>query len=514
VSTTAPYGLTTDGLVNGPLLDAIIRVSQRGGRSGDAFMSPDEQVAAVDSMAARTGARIRRYVDETDSVSGGSVEREGLQGSIDDAVRGEIDGILVAKVDRFARTVQGGLSAIVRLEDGGKLLWSAREGVIVGDEKATATDKMMRTFWLMLAQWQRDTLTEGWEAVRRRHIANGVANHAPFGYRKDVILDPQGKRIGGTRQLVPDPEEAPWVPVIFEHRANRWSWAKICDWLAAEDVKTRNGNDRWSIESVRNIIVNRAYLGEIRSGDVVNTKAHDALVSVDLWERANVVTTTTGARNEAEPYMLTTVIRCASCGVRMFGLTDRRKNAKGEEVVNRFYRCRGRHGSWGKCPAPARVRADEIEALVNAEFRAAYLGSKVAVPSEATDEVAAAEAELSAAEAELRAFVRTTAALDEDLFAEGVADRTARRDAAREHVAQARSSALGVALPANLAETWDSLTVGQRQPFIAAGFAVVAVARRPGPAAERSRTWLTGDPTTPTLLPGVDGHAELVAIEV
>lgn len=146
------------------------------------------------------------------------------------------DGIYVAKVDRFARTVQGGLSAINTLEDAGKELWSAREGVIVGDAEATATDKMMRTFFLMLAQWQRDTLTEGWEAVRHRHIAAGVYTVEPYGFVKDEQ----------TRRLVPHPRESPWVAPVFEHRAAGESSHGIAGWLNEQRAPTRNGGYRSS----------------------------------------------------------------------------------------------------------------------------------------------------------------------------------------------------------------------------------------------------------------------------
>lgn len=481
------------------VLDAVVRVSRRNGRSGDAFMSPTDQRDAIERYAAQHGATIADWHDETDSVSGKTIERAGLQAALDRALTGHVDGIIVAKLDRFARSVTGGLSAIGRLEAAGKLLWSAREGVICGDAPANAMETLMRTIWLGLAQWQLQTLTEGWESTRANHIGRGVANHAPYGYRK-----------GEDRRLLPRPGEAEWVPLIFERRADRWSWGRICDWLTAEGARPRRGGGAWSISTVKQLIANRVYLGELRSGEIVNLRAHEPLVTPSQWERANKVG---GARKrrEAEPYLLTGIIRCASCGCRMFGMTDRRyTNAAGELSIYRQYRCRGRHGAWGTCPAPARVDADEVEALVCDEFRRLFLIGG-AIPTDATTEVDAATAALEAADAELESFVTTAAALDTELFAKGVEARTERRDFARLRLSEARSHAVGVALPVGLDDVWDSYGIPERRPYVAAAFAVVAASRGTEPVPDRVRVWVTGT-DVPSPLPGVDGWSQLTPI--
>lgn len=488
------------------VLDAVVRVSRRNGRSGDSFMSPDEQRSAIEARAERDNVRIAQWFDETDSVSGGTVEREGLQAAIRRAQQGLTDGIIVAKVDRFSRVVQGGLGAITQLEDAGKELWSAREGVIVGDEKATATDKLVRTFWLALAQWQRDTLTEGWEAVRHRHIGNGVANHAKYGYRKDLQ----------TRRLVPDLAESEWVVPIFERRAARESWAAIAEWLTDQGAPTRDGAERWSYTSVRGIVESRVYLGEICSGDIVNPSAHEPLVPLDLWERANAVETNPGPRSEKGSYLLTGLIRCASCGVRMSGMISRQKDGGGNPATYAYYRCRSNHGSWGKCPQPARILAAELDELVEDVFRSRFLTGR-AVPAEATGDLDAALEAQRAAEADLEHFL-TAPSTDElrrtmgpEWFDTGMRARMDRVNEARDAVAEVRNAALGTAFPTDLADLWDSLDVNEKRGFLADGFALVAVAPGRGqgykrlPAADRCRIWTRNDSGIPTDLPARGG---------
>ncbi len=191
-------------------------------------------------------------------------------------------------------------------------------------------------------------------------IANGVPNHAKYGYRKD----------DQTRRLVPDSQEAPWVEPTFERRADGWTWERLADWLNEQGAPTRDGGG-WAVSSIRQIISSRVYLGEIRSGEVVNTTAHDPLVSLELLARANSVHKTP-LRRVAGQFLLSGLLRCAGCGMRMAGRSDHVTAAGGDQVTYRYYTCRRRF-SCGRCPAPARVRADEIEKLVDDAFHDRFL---------------------------------------------------------------------------------------------------------------------------------------------
>lgn len=479
--------------------DAVIRVSRVAGREGDAFMSPSEQRESIQRRADRDGVTISEWWDETDSVSGGTVEREGLQAAIKRAVSGKTDGILVAKVDRFARTVIGGLGAINTLEDAGKELWSAREGVIVGEEKATATDKIIRGFWLLLAQWQRDTLTEGWEAVRHRHIANGIYTQEPYGYRKDSY----------TRVLAPVSDEVPWITGMYERRADAMAWAKIAAWLNGNGVRTRD-DVLWTVNSVRRLIQSRVYLGEISSGDIVNPAAHEPIVSLDLWQRANAHNRSAALKGEATEYKLTSIIRCTGCGVTMRGNGRRTKYG-----AYRYYDCR-RHHTFGACPEPARIRADEIEAAVEDVFRTKFLHPTCEAQGDvSTEALDAAVLEQQAAEAELRDFLVSDSTIEmgrvlgKAWIEEGQAARLARVVEAREAVAEARNAVLGVTLPMNLSEIWDSLGVEEQRAFLADAFEVVAVRRGGG-----FRIWTRNDPSVPRDLPGRGGTSCITPISV
>lgn len=503
-------------------LGQIIRVSRRNDREGDSFMSPREQDSTNQSWARAHGDEIIKTFDESDSVSGKTVDREGLKEAIEMCRSGGLDGIIVSKVDRFSRDMIGGLLAVRELKAMKKSFIAAKHGIEItpdGDKSEDLMAKAMLNMLFMFAEWHLDSLTMGWETVRHDHIGRGVPNNEPYGYRKDGVRAPNGKLIG-PRNLVPVDDERSWVKAMYEKRADGLAWGKIADWLVAEDVLTRNGG-HWSINNVRDIVQSRVYLGEIRSGNIVNTEAHEPIVPLDLWNRANALNKTAQRREKAE-FELTGIIRCSGCGVRMAGRGDHRKYGS-----YRYYTCRRRH-SFGKCPAPSRIRADHVEAMVEEIFRERFLNPCLdngctAESSAETETLDAAEAALAEAEADLHAFLTSEATeemrrtLGQSYVDDGMRFRVNRVAKAREAVAEARNAVLGVTFPMDLAEVWDSLDLEERRSFLADAIEVIAVRRAAfgdEPIEDRVRVWTRGAPGVPAVLPGMGGMSVLTPIPV
>lgn len=465
-------------------MDAVIRVSRVNQREGDRFLSPTQQRDRIRAWAKANRVSISRWHDELDR-SGRTVEREGLQAALERAKAGTVDGIIVAKVDRFARTLVGGLTAIRELRDAGATFVAVQEG-IDGETQGTPSGRLFLGLLLLMAEWQLDTLTVGWEAVREHSIANGIAGHAPFGYMRD-----------GSRRLVPDPTEAPWVVRLFTERAQGASWTALADMLNDAGVQPRRGQ-RFTHARVRDLVHNVTYRGVLRSGSYVNETAHEPLVSAEQWEAAHG-RRSTSVRRDAEPFLLSGLVRCASCGVRMAGMVDRKRLASGEVKAYPYYRCRRSH-SFGRCPAPAKVRADEVEPAVEARFRDLYLADRDLVATEVLgDDVAQATAAVRAAQAEVEAYVVSTpASLDRAVYAKGLAVRQEALDEAQDALQAAEAAQHGVSLPRGLSDAWEGLSVEDRRGFLSDGLATVAVA--PGGAVG---IWAVNDPAAPAGLPGL-----------
>lgn len=482
--------------LKGTRLVMVRRVSRVNGRAGETFLSPQEQEDRCRGYAARLGAEIVESVDELDSVSGGSTEREGLEYALALCDEGRADGIVVAKVDRFARTVVGGLTVIARMEERGHWLLSEREGVMVGDERATATDKLVRNFFLMLAQWQRDTLAESWEAVRARKIGAGVHLAIPYGYRR-----------GEGGRLAPDPAEAPFVEMVFKLRAAGEGWLGIAHKLNEAGARPRRAK-LFTHRTIHEMVKVRTYFGEARSGEYVTEDAHEPIVSRELWDAANgVIPRRTRSQREDGVNVLAGILRCSSCGQRMSAQwVNGKQRAKASGRASRYYRCKGSY-SWGKCPAPASVNASDAEGFVVDLFLKTFRDLE-AIAAQDSDAIARAQAATDEAQADLSAYLTSPTITklqrtDPATWEEGAAARERALQDAREELDAAYVAANVVKLPADLGSDWETIGDHEKRAYLTDFFDLVAV--RPSafyrePAADRCVPFTRGQADAPKLV--------------
>lgn len=496
-------------------LSAVIRVSRVNGRKGEKFMSPATQRETISAWAKAQKVTVVNWHEERDK-SGKTTNREGLRAAMAEVARGKADGIVVAKVDRFARNAVEGLTAVRDLRDAGKSFAAIGDGIYGGAGDDTPTGRLMLGILLLIAQWVLESLTDGWNVTRERHIAAGIAAQVPYGYSR-----------AENRRLVADDETAPVVNRIFQMRADAVGWTEIADILTADGITTPlrlayerweaagaggdtpppKGGVRWTAPTVRKMVENPTYRGELRSGaDFVNPSAHKAVVSADLWERAQQQRKTPPPRGKG-CYLLAGIVRCAACGNRMKGSVSTYRPRNGEPQQVRYYRCRRRY-SGGICSAPASVSADDLDAYVADQFHRDVL-SETFTGTAVNGEVDAAIAALRDAEAELEAFLTSpaTAEMRRTLGAEwverGQNAKVAAVVASREAVAEARAAVLGAALPGNAVMLWPDTDDETRRGWLSAIYAVVAVKRgRDLAVTGRAKIWGTNDPGAPDNLPG------------
>jgi Recombinase/Recombinase zinc beta ribbon domain len=202
----------------------------------------------------------------------------------------------------------------------------------------------------VFAEHTRTTLKESWATSQRSAVEKGIhiAPNDFFGYDR---VD---------RRLVPN-TDAPTVVEAFRRRGKGDSWTAIADWL--NEVAPRE-TGAWNGQSVQRLCAKRVYRGEASRyvaqdrdgrGLIVNSNAHPALVTEKEWRAAQMEPRLAQPRGTGDLPLLSGLIRCAGC---RFGLSQGR-GAKGE----RLYRCRVRHAS-GRCPSPACISADAVEAHV------------------------------------------------------------------------------------------------------------------------------------------------------
>lgn len=493
------------------VLDATIRVSDRKGRTGDGWQSPGDQLDDILRAAKVNGAVVRKVHLETDSVSGRTTDRAGLNAAMAAIFAGHSDGLIVAYVSRFSRSSTEGLLAVRRLRQKQKRFISAREGINTWDPR-DATAQLILTLLLGIAEWEWETKRAEFDRHRRDAITNGVASNPAYGYQRD-----------DRRRLVPDPETSPVVKTIFRWRGRGWGYDRIAERLTDDCVPTPSGGQRWAHSAVYKILHNRVYLGELAQ-DIVHrdpddTKAtptverlvspvtHKAIVTATMWRKARAVDLTT-PRSEDDTFALAGLLRCATCGGRLAGCN----NIVGGRLY-RYYKCNGRQ-PWGRCPTLARIEADHIETIVFTAFRADYADGRILDASATDDDLEAAQAHLDHTRAELDSYntgenaryVKATAG--DDAYTTGLRSRADDVAAARDRLADVERATIGVAWPQTI-DVWDASAAmpDDRRMWIAVAYPVIVVAPRPAHqrnkresvtvAAARVFIWCRGDGDIP-----------------
>jgi site-specific DNA recombinase len=316
-------------------VDAYIRVSRIGGREGDRFISPELQKESIERVCAREGLKVVQWFEEVD-VSGGDAGRPKWNEVIQRVEQGKSRGVVCWNLSRFSRSVKDALTAIDRIEDAGGKLYS-EEGNL---------GKLDRAIRLAIAEDERDRATAGFRNAVANALARGVyvARRIPFGY----LRDPE------SRKLVPDPEKAPILVALFELRAKGLSWAQLSSWAQKEH------GYYFARETIRGMINNVAYLGHARSGELINEKAHEPVVSKLMWDRAQKAKgkrpVHTGA---AQNILLRGILTCATCGHNMVVGNTRGAKENGVRQKVPAYYCRNL-----ACKDRAYVKALDLDEYV------------------------------------------------------------------------------------------------------------------------------------------------------
>jgi site-specific DNA recombinase len=336
-------------------VDGYVRVSRVGGRSGPSFISPKVQREQIEGWARFKGAELLEVHVDLDE-SGGKVQRPGLQRALERVESGESDGIVVAKLDRFARSLTGALESIKRLDQAGATFVSVAEGL----DPTTPAGKMMMRLMLVMAEFELDRMKEAWEESRRQAVGRGIhlAGRVPTGYLR---------RRGG--RLEPDPVLADRIARCFLMRAERRNWREIVRYV--EESARRDPSEEPVLDhrSLALMMRNRAYVGEARSGPFWNPCAHEALVDRGVFEIVQQMRSLT-AQTSKRPTLLAGLMRCSGCRYSLTSHTEMRKT-----IADRSkYACVAR-SPHGVCGHPVSVFGSAVEDLIVETFFDLYEAS-------------------------------------------------------------------------------------------------------------------------------------------
>jgi DNA invertase Pin-like site-specific DNA recombinase len=465
-------------------LDGYIRVSRVGGRSGDAFISPGEQKERVRAWARGQGHRIAKWHEDLDQ-PGSKANRPGLNAAMERIESGATGGLVVARLDRFGRSVQDSANLLARIRAADGVLCTVAEGI----DTSGYMGKFLADLFAALGELELARIRENWDSARKSAVARGihVSGKVPTGYRRDE-----------NRILQPDPKVAPVIRELFRRRAAGVSWAQLARFLEEEGVVTPWENEHWTVASVGTVVRNRVYLGEARAGEIVNPDAHKPIVTLDEWQAANKARGVHPGRSGKGTGLLAGVLRCGGCSYAMKARMGRTRH--GKDFLE--YGCKPDKAG-GRCPSPAGVKASVIEPFVLEHLFA--FSKDARARTQAGEDESNLAAELAAAEAERDAALdeRLADALggaESDVYLRTLESRQARVDALLEARAESEQVREPAEIEADLEEVWEDLTLEDKRRILHSVFDSVFVWRINDkgtggkfPIAKRTKLFLVGE---------------------
>ena len=312
-----------------------------------------------------------RYDDG--GISGGTLERAGLKRLLNDVAKGQIDIIVVYKVDRLTRSLLDFAKLVEAFDGAGVSFVSVTQAF----NTTTSMGRLTLNMLLSFAQFEREVTAERIRDKIAASKAKGMwmGGIPPLGYRPD----------GRTLAIVP--EHAAIVADIFRRYLEIGNVRLLAEALKREGVLAperrtatgkRIGGRAFTRGQLYLMLGCRTYLGEIRHHDIVHPGLHSPIIDPALWGQVQAMLADNrqgqrSGRRASSPSLLAGLVRCSN-GVPL--VPDHATRGK---VRYRYYASRkDEEGKAGVLRLPAR----ELENAVTVRLAAA-LGDPVSLVAEA-----------------------------------------------------------------------------------------------------------------------------------
>ena len=237
--------------------------------------SINEQIERLKKYCEARGWTVYKvYIDG--GYSGANMDRPGLQELIRDVEAGAFDGVLVYKLDRLSRSQKDTLEIIEDI-----LLPSNVEFISMTENLDTSTPfgRAMIGILSVFAQLEREQIKEritlGLEGRAKEGKWTGAGN-APIGY--DFV---------GDSCLKVNEYEAMQVREAFDLFNQRTPLLRITRILNEKGYTHKYGT--WKIATVKQVLRRPVYCGLVKYKDEVHEGIHDAIISMETYEKAQAI---------------------------------------------------------------------------------------------------------------------------------------------------------------------------------------------------------------------------------
>jgi site-specific DNA recombinase len=322
------------------------------------FNSIDAQRAACESFIATRRADgwyavSERYDDA--GISGGTLDRPALHRLLSDVDAGKIAGIVFYKLDRLSRSLLDFAKLVDLLERKGIFIASASQDL----NSATSMGRFMINTLLSFAQYEREVIAERthdkMQATRRRGMWTGGFPILGF----DIV----------DRKLRVNEAEAERVRRVFETFLTNGGLVTTLEEMERLGIRRKAwtnqrgkhvGGQRFDKASLRHLLSNRIYLGQIRAGDEWVQGQHAAIVDPQTFEQVQAKLRDRPARRPRRrvpsDLLLSGLVVCAKCGC---GMSPHYASRSGRRYGS--YVCATYAKSGAKACPGSRIAAHDLE---------------------------------------------------------------------------------------------------------------------------------------------------------
>lgn len=312
--------------------------------------------------------RHRRWVElpgryDDSGISGGTLARPGLERLLADIEQGLVDMVVIYKIDRLTRSLSNFMRLVEQFENYGVAFVCVTQTFDTRD----TVGRLILNILLTFAQFEREMTSDRIRDRYKTLARNGrwIGGRLPLGY--DLV----------DRRLVINPREAAVVREIFERFVALGSYKELTAELARNGHRTKGwtnargervGGNRIQPITVRKMLCNHTYVGEIAYKGAVYPAVHEPIISRELWDAVQVRAAglrTRTARKTA-PHLLTGLLY-DGLGRSMSGDSARR-----EETEYRYYRSTARRGRHRGQRQTVRVDAPLLEEMTRSAICAFF----------------------------------------------------------------------------------------------------------------------------------------------
>lgn len=261
-----------------------------------------------------------------DGHSGATTDRPAFQEMLRDAKKGEINEVVVWKVDRFSRSLLDAVDVLTDLREMDIGFHSVIEHIDLKSPFGKAIFSILAVF----AELERENIVLRMREAKQKRMGEGLLSggNPPIGY---TYLNPKkAAKLGKKPGFYVDKKGAEMVRRVFELCADGTNQTQIAHKLMAEGFKTHQ-------TSVRNILNRECYYtGKFENKFTIKERLKDGtkkivriikktidiepLIDKELWEKAQKVRRShiTYNRKPKYDFLFRGRIKCMVCGKNLF----------------------------------------------------------------------------------------------------------------------------------------------------------------------------------------------------